>query len=166
MKTALSERVTSTILQNGGTNNSATGKAQEDREGVVTYKSLPSQSLSLLSTGKDVTTTTTGSAPEERLAPLLQKKVTEAIGTATDFESVSLSVPQRGVATAVIATENPDLLPLQVHQNGSTPTSVPKSSSEPIPQTKLSEASAEVMETLLSKEKAVVGEPVHICTST
>mmetsp|Transcript_53071 Transcript_53071/g.60110 ORF Transcript_53071/g.60110 Transcript_53071/m.60110 type:complete len:542 (-) Transcript_53071:167-1792(-) len=57
MKTALSERVTSTILQNGGTNNSATGAVPEDREGVVTYKPLPSQSLSLLSTRKDVTTT-------------------------------------------------------------------------------------------------------------
>ena len=166
MKTALSERVTSTILQNGGTNNSATGEVPEDREGVVTYKSLPSQSLSLLSTRKDVTTTTTGTAPEERLASLLQNKVTEAIGTATDSESVWLAVPQRGLAAAVVATESPDMLPLQVHQNGSTPTSVPKSSLEPIPHTKSSKSLAAVPETLLSKEEAVVGGPVHTYTST
>jgi len=161
MEAATSIRVASMVSHNGGRQKVSMGKAANDQEVTINRNPSPSQCLPLSSTGIEAITMTTGVAPEMRLAPLLEEETTENVKLT--------NISQIEVTLAVGATEILDMLPLQVAQNVSTATSITESLSEQPKlqkETNLSTKSAEVPETLLSKETYVVGAPVHTCPST
>jgi len=161
MKATTLIRVASMVSQNGGTHKVEMGKGANDQEVTITHKPSPSQCLTFPSTGKEAITMTTEVAPEIRLAPFLEEE------TAENVELTNIS--QIEVTEDVVATEISDMLPLQVAQNVSTARSIAESLLEqPILQkeTNISTKSAEVPETLLSKETYEVGAPVHTCPST